>query len=345
MIGLNNQQKELLFDYCIGIASEEQIIEAKKLISSDKLAEAFCLKLKAGLSPLETLPCETCPDSLVESTIYRLKNKARTTQLNLQQLLASEQSRQVAVGGRFWRNLGQILATAAAILLIAGIFIPQLSFMRNNYWQKLCQMQLARIGESIQSYSNDNDGQPPQVQAAVGDPWWKVGYNGKENQSNTRNLWLLAKKGYLNPSDFVCPAKCEGKVLEFDPAKAKDYNDFPSRRYITYSFRITCKTRDPNIKMTKCRMVLMSDLNPLFENLPQDYTKDLRLHVNEKLAKLNSINHGRRGQNVLFGDNSVQFTASRTVGLDADDIFTLRDTKTYEGREIPKSHADAFLAP
>ncbi|GAH66092.1 unnamed protein product, partial [marine sediment metagenome] len=30
---LNNQQKQLLFDYCIGLTSEEETAEAKALIS------------------------------------------------------------------------------------------------------------------------------------------------------------------------------------------------------------------------------------------------------------------------------------------------------------------------
>ena len=79
---------------------------------------------------------------------------------------------------------------------------------------------------------------PPTLAAAAGDPWWKVGAQGDENHSNTRNMYLLVKGEYVKLSDFVCPgSKCERKS-EVDPAELQTYKDFPSRNCVTYSFRI-----------------------------------------------------------------------------------------------------------
>ena len=87
----------------------------------------------------------------------------------------------------------------------------------------------------------------------------------------------------------------------------------------------------------------MADLNPLFESLPEDFSKEFILHPNKKLLTVNSINHNRRGQNVLFGDGSVEFLKKRIIG--ADDIFTLQNTNVYYGCELPSCVSDFFLAP
>jgi hypothetical protein len=90
---------------------------------------------------------------------------------------------------------------------------------------------------------------------------------------------------------------------------------------------------------------MMADLNPLFENLPENYSGPLHLKINIELLSRNSINHNRRGQNVLFSDGSTRFVKNRLLGTEQDDIFTLRSTELYEGNEVPSCETDAFLAP
>jgi len=87
----------------------------------------------------------------------------------------------------------------------------------------------------------------------------------------------------------------------------------------------------------------MADWNPLFEKLPDDYSKQLNLRLNKQLLSLNSKNHNRRGQNILFGDGRVEFLKTRFIGT--DDIFTLQDTDVYRGCEAPSCETDFFLAP
>ena len=54
MMSINNQQKELLFDYCLGITSEEESSKAQELIFSNEQAAKFVTSIKASLSPLES---------------------------------------------------------------------------------------------------------------------------------------------------------------------------------------------------------------------------------------------------------------------------------------------------
>ena len=342
-MNLNEKHKDLLFKYSLGLTSQQQILQAKNLIDSNHEAAKAYANLKTALCPLETLENDSCPDELVDSTISRLSNAARVSQLRLQQLLQTEQSQKVTTKSYFWRNLGQIVAAAAVILFAAGAFLAPLRHARQKYWQTQCQMQLARIGQGLENYRDDNDGKMPAVAMSAGAPWWKVGYQGKENHSNTRHTWILAKKGYVDPIDFVCPGKRQGRVIQFDAKQAKNYNDFPARRYITYSFRIKCSKASNYCSSSQ--KALIADLNPIFEELPQKYTNPFMIKVNSKLLGRNSNNHNRRGQNVLFGDGRVNFNATRRIGISNDDIFTLQNVDIYKGCEMPTCETDMFLAP
>lgn len=343
MSSLSNEQKQLLFDYCLGLTSQEAAAEAEALISSSEEAAELHSKLKVSLSPLDSLTLETCPDELAERTIGRLNNFARSSQLRLEQLLTSEQARPVTTKSRIWWNLGKIAAAAAVILIIAGIIFPPLDLLRQNSPLYQCEMGLGRMYRGIQQYKLDHNDEMPAVATAPGAPWHKVGYQGKENYSNTRNMWLLVKGRYVKPADFVCPGRRRKLVIRLDPSQIQNYNDFPTRSYITYSIRIRCsKSTKPHLRS---RRILISDLSPLFENLPRDFAEPFKLELDEKLLHLNSINHKRRGQNVLFSDGTVKFIKNRHTDISDDDIFTLQGTTTYHGCETPSCESDTFLAP
>ncbi len=342
MTSLNKKEKQLLFDYCIGITDDREAADAKLLISVNKEAAGLYSNLKASLKPLENDAAEVCPDDLAEGTVWRLNNLAKSSQLRLQQLIASEQGKKVTLRSRFWRNFGEIAAVAALVLFVAGILLPPLNFARQKSWQTRCQKQLASVFQGLNNYSSDHDGQLPSVATATGEPWWKVGYQGSENHSNTRSVWLLVKGEYVDPADFVCPGKSQGRALQFDISDVENYSDFPARRYMTYSFRIKCNSPKDS---SRGHQALMADSNPIFEKLPQNFASSLKLKIDKSLLNINSINHNRRGQNVMFRDGSVDFIEKRKVGISQDDIFTLQNTDSYKGVEVPSCDTDAFLAP
>jgi len=342
MSTLDNQQRQLVFDYSLGLTTEKEAAEAEELIRSDNQAAELHDALKSVTGVLDSLESELCPDELVERTILRLTNTARASQARLAKLLADEQAKTAASPRHVWWNIGRVLAAAAVILIVAGVWFAPLNFARQKYYQHRCQMQLARIAEGIKQYMADHDGQLPAVATVAGAPWWKVGYQGSGNYSNTRHLWLLARGGYVEPADFVCPGVRGGQGVRFDSSQVKNYNDFPDRKHVTFSFRIKCGK--PKGAHAAGQKILISDLNPLFEVLPgPDETLIVRL--NKELLNLNSANHNRMGQNVLLDDGSVKFLKTRHFGAAEDDIFTLQNTKVYQGVEVPLYESDTFLAP
>jgi len=348
MISLNNQQKQLIFDYCIGLTSAEETAEAAHLISSNKEASELYLKVKAGFSPLDSLIPESCPDDLAEHTVWRLNNLARSSRTRLHELLAAEQSRAEPAKTGLWFSIGRRLAMAAVFVIVGGAAITTLNIItktaRQKYSQQICQMQLSNIWQGVNNYAADNDGKLPAVATVEGAPWWKVGSSCQENHSNTRHMWLLVKGNYVKRDDFVCAATRGRQTSQFDSSKSKDLCDFSSRKFITYSFRLM-PPKAESISDLNAQRVLISDLNPLFEKLPQDYSNSFMLRPDEVQLNVNSTNHNRRGQNVLFGDGRVEFVGARRLGPASDDIFTLQNTNVYRGCEVPANESDTFLAP
>lgn len=339
---LNDDQKQLIFDYCIGLTSEEHTAEAEALISSNRQAAEIHSRLKATLIPLDSIEAQVCPDDLVENTISFVSEHINSGQLQLEQLLEAEQTKKAPIKIGFWRNLTEMATVAASIMLIVGVLVPSLGFARQKYWQKKCGMQLSSFFQGLRNYADDHDGRQPSVATTAGAPWWKVGYQGTENQSNTRRIYLLVLDKYVKPEIFVCPGNKSRKNVKIEPSLLRTYKDFPDRQCVTFSFQISCgKTQGGKLL---CRKAIMADWNPIFEELP-NFDSTFKVHLDKKSLTVNSSNHNRRGQNVLFGDGRVEFLKTRFTGIAQDDIFTLQDTDVYQGDEVPSCETDFFLAP
>ncbi|MFC1794467.1 hypothetical protein ACFL3Q_12865, partial [Planctomycetota bacterium] len=239
MTPLNNDQKQLLFDYCLGFTSSEQTAEAEALISSNEQANLIHSKIKAKLEPLSSIEPESCPDSLADRTVWRLNSLANSSHDQLQKLLASEQKRELTARNRFGTGFGRRLATAAVLMIVGSLMITTFKavsgYARHHSLRQQCQMQQSSIFQGLHNYISDNDDQPPTVATLAGAPWWKVGDQGTENHSNTRHIYLLVKEGYVKQAKFVCPACEYGEEIQMTPAQLSKFKDFPSRRYVTYS--------------------------------------------------------------------------------------------------------------
>jgi hypothetical protein len=340
---LNRDELELIFDYCLGTADFQQREQARLLIESNPEAADFCSKVQASIGPLDEWTVEPCPDQLVENTVLYVNQAASKSQEKLGELLAFEESRVPSTRSTLWINLGRRLAMAAAFMIIGSVVLTTMRYMRYHAWRTQCQAQLAGIGQGISNYSADYEGKLPAVVTSAGSPWWKVGDPGQDNVSNTRHIWLLVKGGYVSPKQFICPGAKTGDLEQISNEQAQSLLDFPNRRYIPYSMRLICD-KPPSVSSIG-RKLIISDMNPLFESLPTDFGRPLELKLDDKLLKVNSNNHQGKGQNLLFSDGSVQFVNTRRVGINNDDIFTLRGTRIYRGCEVPSCDEDEFLAP
>jgi len=332
----------------MGLASNSDVIQGRELLATRPEAVTIFKTLKRALAPLDEMPREACPDELVDRTVASLMDRAHadSSEDRLEKLLVTEQTAPTRIRIPFWRNWGDIATVAAVLVLFVGIVLPALGHARQKYQQQRCQTQLSSVHNAMASYVSDHDGQMPRVPVAPGSPWWKVGYQGAANHSNTRGPWLLVKEGYVDPNRFICPGRPESRELRFDTLEVANYNDFPGATYIHFSIRIGC----PESKQQGLtgRRVILADRNPLSEKLPTDYSAQFALKLCHELMTSNSANHNRRGQNVLFCDGSVEFTRRRNTSISEDDIYTLSnmtDGCEISGCEVPSCETDAFLAP
>lgn len=334
MSSISNDQKQLLFDFSLGLTSETESERARELIASNAAAATIYEDLQATFMPLECFEHEPCPEDLAERVISRLMSHANNSgHQGLEELLADEQSRPVIIKVGFWRNLTEMVAVAAVLMIIAGVLLPMLGRERQRYWKTRCGNQLSSIFGGFRNYLSDHDQKAPIVPAKEGRQW------------NTQGLYLLVKSGYLKePAVFICPGRKQGKVASFDLSKAVQYTDFPVRAYITYSPRARCpKTLN---KSGLCEGPILSDRNPMFDDLVANAFKK---RLDRATLNANSRNHRGKGQNLLYDDGSVRFTTRRTIGAAKDDIFSMEGmccgTKVGEREVLPFCITDIFLAP
>lgn len=345
MTTLSDRQKQLLFDYSFGLTSERENSEAEALIAESEEAVELYQSLQRTLAPLDTVEVEFCPNDLTEQLFSRLRQETPADRLG--QLLDEERSARPVIRVPLWRNWGEVVAAAAAIVLFVSILFPTIGHMRGRYFQTRCGTQLSSIFGGLRNYASDHDDRLPAVAMTPGSPWWKVGYQGQENYSNTRPAWLLVRQGYVDPRQFLCPGRRDARGLNFDGFAIQNFNDFPSRKYIHFSLLIPCPNANDRDMMQK--RILLADRNPLSEGLPAEHSGSLDLRLCEEMMKANSRNHRGRGQNVLLYDGSVVFIRTRRVmSISDDDIYLLRDMSPgtpVRGCEFPSSIMDIFLAP
>jgi prepilin-type processing-associated H-X9-DG protein len=364
MSKLTLEEQQFILDFYFRCGDQNDVEAGRDLIASNPEAAKLYADLESSLTDLDHMKYEVCPDNLVDLTIARLKlvsSASSVSQPRLHQLLAQEQNSyypprekptyrpQLSVSPRksnFLRPLFEILATAASLALVAGILFPSLGLARNKYQQVACQNNMRLLGAGFSSFADDYNGNFPEAKVKAGDPWWKIGDQGQESQSNTRYPFMLVKLDYVDGKAFICKGNTNAQPVNNGPSVAQMY-DFPSRNHVSYSFTLFCdKNVDP---FKRRRKIIASDLNPVFEKIPcqqsiyQEMNEFEKVLLNEQLKQTMSANHRGRGQNILYCDGSVEFVKKRVI--DGDDIFTVHGVDTYTGREIPTGANDTFLAP
>ena len=359
MSTLSKEDKDLILDFYFRCGDEEAINRGRDLIASNPEAARLYASLEETLTDLDSIKYEPCPDNLAELTVARLMLAAsaskavqtaqpvQTGQERLEQLLRDEERKASLAGGssrRRWLNFVEAAAVAAVFLVVGAIGLPVFRHVRSESWQSICQSRASAVGSALARYVEDY-ASLPYVAMAAGSPWWKVGYQGKENQSNTRSYWLLVSGGYADGASFTCPGDSCACPAASGAGNQADQLDFPCRNNVSFSFRLVCDK--PETRADGPRTVVMTDRNPIFVRIPvqADALKQDefgRISLDEQLKRALSPNHRGRGQNVLMSDGSVWFLRERTVG--GDDIFTLADVYVYTGREAPRP-GDIIVVP
>ncbi|MCG3137950.1 MAG: hypothetical protein HJJLKODD_01805 [Phycisphaerae bacterium] len=193
-------------------------------------------------------------------------------------------------------TLIELLVVVAIIALLISILLPSLAKARETAKQTACSANVTGIGKACYTYSEDAQGWFPSaahrrnstsspiidyigvmgggadggasgaaytasparnaISSGVASP------GGSVEVSTTRSLWLLIRKGTVQPKTFICPSS-EDKV---DPTiDTTTYYDFIGFGHESYGYQIPYDSTNPvrpSADVADPRLALMADRGP-----------------------------------------------------------------------------------
>jgi prepilin-type processing-associated H-X9-DG protein len=242
-------------------------------------------------------------------------------------------------------TLIELLVIFLILAVVAAIVIPLVTRQHDRSSRAMCASRLRAIGQSILMYSNDNRGMWPRTRAAREQaslpPTWGTGaaatdpfadQNGPADNDVSAAIFLLLRTQDITPEVLTCPAtNAEAdKYAGLTPVQRSNFTDV--KRNLSYSYA------NPYIDE---RWRTNSMARNLLRNSPPAHEAAIAADINPGEPG-NSVNHRRRGQNVLYGDGHVAWQASPHVGVDGDDIYTTADGKIIAP---PYDASDSILLP
>lgn len=214
---------------------------------------------------------------------------ARIDQAERQQ---RERMRLERVSSRRW-NLPNVVAVAAVVLVAVGIVYPVANEVRSSSSQAMCASGLRTLGNGIASYASDHAGALPAMASLA--PILPGQSSDGAILDNARHLEMLARQGYC---DSGC-TKCNG-------ARSLSYRVPLHDRHVT----LAGLPRSP----------IAGDANPVQPLAARS--------GGVSNADMRSVNHGQRGQNLLYSDGSTGWTISPVIRVDRsgreDNIWVIR---------------------
>ena len=235
-------------------------------------------------------------------------------------------TRLATFGRREW-----IVMTVVAVLAI-WILLAASHRSRLSRFQSGCASHQGRLGEGLLMYAANHEERLPWM-GARGDGW--LAGSAETVTSNSKGLLVLLAHGYVDDTHiFRCPA-AGGQGFVYQTT----LDDFPEGAAVGYSYqhsiggglRLGGKRSDQMVSAVP----VLADLTPLIDSGQFDATQ----------LGLNSRNHDRDGQNVLYLSGYVRWARSAKAGVFDDDIYTVRGVTSYRGTEQPADTEDTFLLP
>lgn len=209
-------------------------------------------------------------------------------------------------------SLPNVVAVAAVILVGVGIVYPMANEVRATNSQAMCASGLRSLGSGIAGYSADNGGSMP-LTASIVPLSGALPAPDAGVLDNARHLEMLASKGYC---DAGC-TKCNGAR--------------------TLSYRVPLHPAHVQLAALP-RSPIAGDANPV-QPLAQRAG-------NIANADLRSVNHGQRGQNLLYSDGSTGWTISPVIRVGPsgheDNIWVIRGQNGAHSLDVRSRSGDVW---
>jgi prepilin-type N-terminal cleavage/methylation domain-containing protein/prepilin-type processing-associated H-X9-DG protein len=254
-------------------------------------------------------------------------------------------------------GLLELIVVIAIIAILLALLLPALEHVRHQGYIDNCASNLRSIGQAMEIYANDNHGSFPRTVYVPGAPI-VFGTNpaavdpflpgGPVANDVTAAVFLLMRTEKTPPTIFICPYD---DVFDYqaEPGQIDNRSNFTNEKInLGYSFA------DPypdtpavnagykwNASISP-EFALASDKNPGTDAPYDDVVNISSTSAKSALAKGNSNNHEKDGQNVLFGDGHVEWETSPFCGVNGDNIFTNQNSVLTAS---PVTKDDSLLLP
>lgn len=239
-------------------------------------------------------------------------------------------------------RLADFLSVAAVLLIAASILWPVMSTVRAGARQAACASNIRGVAHAMGAYTQDNDEMLPMFAAGFGgNTWWNVGRDPR--QSNSANLYTLAREQYAPLAELACP----GNPQAITAPRSAQARDWSSLEEVSYSYRIMARP-ERELWGQPSRLVVVSDRSPVV----------LRAVRGQVVYPLESSpNHRRQGQHVLTADGSAAWIDSPVLES-GDNIWLPKPIEMLidlaarrhgidpiSGTEAPADRQDSFVGP
>jgi prepilin-type N-terminal cleavage/methylation domain-containing protein len=272
-------------------------------------------------------------------------------------------------------TLIEFLVAIGIFAILVAIILPYMMMVREDARRTECAAHLGQIGEALQRYARDNGATFPLPQTRydpIHKPTGYVAFTGADDpkavQANdiTASIWLLVREGYVkDPATFICPSTHDrpDRLTNFagNPTPALKRGNFRSPRNLSYSYASPF-TNAFNVTFSTDQLpseyAVMADKNPGYACDGDRVLGPPRDAPPFELAKGNSLNHQRAGQNVLHPGGDVSFESTPYCGVSNDNIYTAiaphrlaaahppLDVPGYIGTDLgPAYNYDSYLVP
>ncbi|MHC4415430.1 MAG: hypothetical protein ACYS0G_09120 [Planctomycetota bacterium] len=253
---------------------------------------------------LDDYPVGDADEALVYATLARIGQFENHASAPLAFDAAPAESEDVRRGRRF--RLPDFISIAAVILIASGVVWPTTSYLRERRIDAGCANNLRLMGIAFTNYSEDYGGAMPVATAGMFNTWHK-------QAKNSINLGPLVKGHYCEQGHLDCPGN-----RHLDPSYSYQWQ-LPGARVMWGLGHV---------------MVVLGDRNPIMDAARNgDFLPPLTV----------SLNHGGRGQNVLWSDGA-DIWLQRPVTGNGDNIWLPQGFSFLRVGASPRDPADVFLA-